>query len=68
MWDRMKLRRSGSFFLCAAAGRGIPAVRTGRPDELAVAAKEVFGAATGPQVIIADGATGVPWALMGESH
>jgi hypothetical protein len=59
------LRRSGSVFFCAAAGRGIPAVRTGRADEKAVAAKEVYGAAKGPQVIIADGAPGVPWAAHG---
>jgi hypothetical protein len=46
MWD-LKLRRSDRYS-CApplAAGYGIPAVRTGRSDELAVAAREVFGAA-----------------------
>ena len=31
MWDRMKLRRSGSSFFRAAAGYGIPAVRTDAP-------------------------------------
>jgi hypothetical protein len=49
-------------------GYGIPAVRTGRPDELAVAAKEVFGAATGPQVIIAHARPAFPGRSWGESH
>jgi benzoylformate decarboxylase len=43
-----------------AQGYGIPAVRTGRPDELAVAAKEAFSAAGGPHMIIVDVAPGVP--------
>jgi benzoylformate decarboxylase len=42
-----------------AKGYGIPAVRTGRPDELAVAVKEAFTAAKGPHVIIVDVAPGV---------
>jgi benzoylformate decarboxylase len=42
-----------------ARGYGIPAVRTGRPDELAIAAKQVFAAATGPHMIIVDVAPGV---------
>jgi hypothetical protein len=42
-----------------AQGYGIPAVRTGRPDEFAVAVKEAFTAATGPQMIIVDVAPGV---------
>jgi benzoylformate decarboxylase len=43
-----------------AKGYGIPAVRTGRPDELAVAVKQAFAAAGGPQMIIVDVAPGVP--------
>jgi benzoylformate decarboxylase len=35
-----------------ATGYGIPAVRTGRPNELAVALKEAFTAADGPHMII----------------
>jgi hypothetical protein len=42
-----------------ARGYGIPAVRTARPDELAVAAKEAFSAAGGPHMILVDIATGV---------
>jgi benzoylformate decarboxylase len=42
-----------------AKGYGIPAVRTGRLDELAVAVKEAFTAAKGPHVIIVDVAPGV---------
>jgi thiamine pyrophosphate-dependent acetolactate synthase large subunit-like protein len=42
-----------------ARGYGIPAVRTARPDELAVAAKEAFTAAGGPHMIIVDIAPGV---------
>jgi benzoylformate decarboxylase len=42
-----------------AKGYGIPAVQTGRPDELAVAVKEAFTAAKGPHVIIVDVAPGV---------
>ena len=38
---------------------GIPAVRTGRPDELAVAVKEAFSAAQGPHMIIVDVTPGV---------
>jgi hypothetical protein len=34
-------------------------VRTGRPDEFAVAVKEAFTAATGPHMIIVDVAPGV---------
>jgi benzoylformate decarboxylase len=43
-----------------AQGYGIPAVRTGRPNELAVAAKDAFTAAKGPHMIIVDVAPGVP--------
>jgi benzoylformate decarboxylase len=43
-----------------AKGYGIPAVRTGRPDELALAAKEAFAATDGPHLIIVDVAPGVP--------
>jgi hypothetical protein len=43
-----------------AKGYGIPAVRTGRPDEPAVAVKQAFTAAGGPQMIIVDVALGVP--------
>jgi benzoylformate decarboxylase len=42
-----------------AAGYGVRAVRTGRPDELAAAFKEAFAAADGPRLIIADVAPGV---------
>ncbi|MFI9387216.1 benzoylformate decarboxylase [Kutzneria sp. NPDC052558] len=42
-----------------AAGYGIPAVRTGRPDELAVAFQKAFAASDGPRLIIADVAPGV---------
>jgi thiamine pyrophosphate-dependent acetolactate synthase large subunit-like protein len=42
-----------------AKGYGIPAVRTGRPDELAVAVKEAFSATNGPHMIIVDIAPGV---------
>jgi benzoylformate decarboxylase len=42
-----------------AKGYGIPAVRTGRPDELTVAVKDAFTAAKGPHMIIADIAPGV---------
>jgi benzoylformate decarboxylase len=42
-----------------AKGYGIPAVRTGRPDELAIAGKEAFAAAKGPHMIIVDIAPGV---------
>jgi benzoylformate decarboxylase len=43
-----------------AKGYGIPAVRTGRPDELAIAAKQAFTAADGPHMIIVDVEPGVP--------
>jgi benzoylformate decarboxylase len=43
-----------------AKGYGIPAVRTGRPDELAVAVKQAFTATGGPHMIIVDVAPGVP--------
>jgi len=42
-----------------AKGYGIRAVRTGRPDELAVALKEAFTAADGPHMIIVDVQPGV---------
>lgn len=42
-----------------AEGYGIPAMRTGRPDELAVALKQAFAAAKGPHMIIVDVAPGV---------
>jgi benzoylformate decarboxylase len=42
-----------------AKGYGIPAVRTGRPDELAVAVKEAFTAANGPHMVIVDVEPGV---------
>jgi len=42
-----------------AKGYGVPSVRTGRPDELAVAFKEAFAATDGPRVIIVDVAPGV---------
>jgi benzoylformate decarboxylase len=42
-----------------AAGYGIPAVRTGRRDELIVALKEAFAASDGPRMIIADIVPGV---------
>ena len=42
-----------------AKGYGIPAARTGRPDELAVALKEAFAAAKGPRMVIVDVAPGV---------
>lgn len=42
-----------------AAGYGIPAVRTGQRDELAVALKEAFAASDGPRMIIADIVPGV---------
>jgi benzoylformate decarboxylase len=42
-----------------AMGYGIPAVRTGRPNELAVAFKEAFTAAEGPHVIVVDVQPGV---------
>ena len=42
-----------------AKGYGIPAVRTGRPNELAVALKEAFTAADGPHMIIVDVQPGV---------
>jgi benzoylformate decarboxylase len=43
-----------------AKGYGIPAVRTGRPNELAIAVKKAFSAANGPHMIIVDVAPGVP--------
>jgi benzoylformate decarboxylase len=42
-----------------AKGYGIPAVRTGRPDELAIALKQAFTAGNGPHMIIVDIAPGV---------
>jgi thiamine pyrophosphate-dependent acetolactate synthase large subunit-like protein len=42
-----------------AKGYGIPAVRTGRRNELAVALKEALTAADGPHVIIVDVRPGV---------
>ena len=42
-----------------AKGYGIPAVRTGRPNELAAALKEAFTAADGPHMIIVDVQPGV---------
>ncbi|MDT5237453.1 MAG: benzoylformate decarboxylase [Mycobacterium sp.] len=41
-----------------AKGYGIPAVRTGRPDELAIALKQAFTADNGPHMIIVDIAPG----------
>jgi hypothetical protein len=35
-------------------------MRTGRPDELAVAVKEALASTKGPQMIIVDVAQGVP--------
>ncbi|MDT5058064.1 MAG: benzoylformate decarboxylase [Mycobacterium sp.] len=43
-----------------AKGYGIPAVRTGRPDELAIAVKQAFTADNGPHMIIVDVEPGVP--------
>ena len=43
-----------------AEGYGIPAQRTGRPDELAIAVKQAFTAANGPHMIIVDVEPGVP--------
>ena len=43
-----------------AKGYGIPAVRTGRPHELAIALKQAFTAGNGPHMIIVDIAPGVP--------
>ena len=43
-----------------AKGYGIPAVRTGRPDELAIALKQAFTAGNGPHMIIVDIEPGVP--------
>ena len=43
-----------------AKGCGIPAARTERPDELAVAAKQTFTADDGPHMIIVDVEPGVP--------
>jgi hypothetical protein len=37
-------------------------VRTGRPDELAIAAKQAFTAGNGPHMIIVDVEPGVPLA------
>src|SRR5882757_3106977 len=42
-----------------AKGYGIPAVRAGRPDELAIALKQAFTAGNGPHMIIVDVAPGV---------
>jgi benzoylformate decarboxylase len=42
-----------------AKGYCIPAVRTGRPDQLAVAVKQASTAANGPHMIIVDIAPGV---------
>jgi len=43
-----------------AKGYGIPAQRTARPDELAIAVKQAFTAANGPHMIIVDVEPGVP--------
>jgi benzoylformate decarboxylase len=43
-----------------AKGYGIPAQRTARPDELAIAVKQAFTAANGPHMIIVDVAPSVP--------
>jgi len=43
-----------------AKGYGIPAQRTARPDELAIAVKQAFTAANGPHMIIVDIEPGVP--------
>jgi benzoylformate decarboxylase len=45
-----------------AKGYGIPAVRTGRPDELAIALKQAFTVGNGPHMIIVDVEPGVPLA------
>jgi len=42
-----------------AKGHGIPAVRTGGPDEMAIALKQAFTAGNGPHMIIVDIAPGV---------
>jgi hypothetical protein len=45
-----------------AKGYGIPAVRTGRPDELAIALKQAFTAGNGPHMIIVDIDPAYRWA------
>jgi thiamine pyrophosphate-dependent acetolactate synthase large subunit-like protein len=63
VWEaKCHLRGPGHYldYEALATGYGIPAMRTGRPDELAVAVKEALASTKGPQMIIVDVAQGVP--------
>ena len=75
MWDRVKFRSSPSPATAApgvpgldlayldyealAVGYGVPAVRAGRPDELADALKTAFAASDGPRLILVNVTPGV---------